>query len=449
MIKKIKSLKIRTQFALLILCAGLISFLLFEVLWTNKWPVTLFLTGTDYLHTQTNDMLFMNEFYNAAKNYDLPDSEDDKKAVEALAPFFDMADKYTSIYIYGLEDGLYRAGRYAPIMDDHDFRVFFDLGYRITNGDGEDLHLFPLKFRNGTALVMLYNYQHAVISYPYLTACLCLCLILFLSVILFFLGRKMHSVQTLKNEILTMASGDLTHPLPDLGGDEIGILAKELNGLRNSLSETMQKEQESRRANQDLITALSHDLRTPLTILTGYLEVLRLKRSPAKEQEYLEKCLKKTEDIKELTDKMFEYALVSEENETPDISWISTDFIKQCLMENCDFIKLAGFTPEYLVPSVTGVLESDKTMLKRIFNNLFSNILKYGDKKQPVTINGKIHKNLLVIDISNSVKQEHSQTGSSNIGLKNVQTMMTLLNGEISVEAADDLFLTELRFPLR
>lgn len=246
-----------------------------------------------------------------------------------------------------------------------------------------------------------------------------------------------------------MASGDLTHPLPELGSDEIGILSKELDHLRDSLNETILKEQESRKANQDLITALSHDLRTPLTILSGYLEVLYLKRNPDAQEGYLKKCLKKTEEIKELTDKMFEYALVSEENETLEITWISTDFIKQCLSDNCDFIRLAGFTPEFLMPSVTGVLECDRTMLKRILNNLFSNILKYGDKKEPVRVIGKLDKNSLIISVSNSVKKEHSKESSNNIGLKNVRTMMHLLNGEISARITENSFITELQFPLR
>ena len=59
---------------------------------------------------------------------------------------------------------------------------------------------------------------------------------------------------------------------------------------------------------------MSHDLRTPLTILNGYLEILKLGRNdPKMQEEYLERCLRKTADIKEMTDKMFEYALVFED----------------------------------------------------------------------------------------------------------------------------------------
>ena len=94
-----------------------------------------------------------------------------------------------------------------------------------------------------------------------------------------------------------MASGDLTTPTPKYGGDEIGILSSELDKLRITLNDTLRQEQESRQANQDLITAMSHDLRTPLTILNGYLEVLKFRENagyagrvsgsvPAKDKRY-------------------------------------------------------------------------------------------------------------------------------------------------------------------
>lgn len=113
----------------------------FEVLWINRYPIGAFLTGTDFSHTQLNDVNFINTFYKEAENYDLPESEDDKEASDALEPFLNMTDQYTSIYVYGMEDGLYRAGKAAQIMYDNDFRTFFDLGYRMTNGE-EKISMF-------------------------------------------------------------------------------------------------------------------------------------------------------------------------------------------------------------------------------------------------------------------------------------------------------------------
>lgn len=407
------------------------------------------ITKTDFSHTLLDDMVFMDEFYEAAKTYDVPASEDDTEKVDDMEGLFELVDEYTSIYIYGIDDGLYRAGRYAPIMDQQDFRFVLDMGYWVADGEAEDVRVFPLQFQNTTAMVMMYNYQRALFVYPYLAASLCAVILLFFFILLFFVNRKLKSILILKQDVLTMASGDLTHPVTNFGGDEIGILAEELDGLRNSLNETILKEQESRKANQDLITALSHDLRTPLTILTGYLEVLRLKRNPVMQEEYLERAFKKTEDIKELTDRMFEYALVSEENETPDITWISTDFIIQCLQENCDFIKLTGFIPQISIPDITGILKSDKTMLKRIFNNLFSNIIKYGDKKQTVNVSGRLSGRTFIITVSNSVKQGALKEDSSNIGLRNTQRMIQILGGDFEIENKNGLFTVRMNFPLQ
>ena len=99
--------------------------------------------------------------------------------------------------------------------------------------------------------------------YPFLFVCLLLSVAFFVGIVLLFLNRKIRQILILKDEILTMSAGDLNHQIPDLGGNEIGILASELNHLRESLSDNISREQESRKANQDLITALSHDLRRP------------------------------------------------------------------------------------------------------------------------------------------------------------------------------------------
>lgn len=449
MIRRFNNLKIRTQSAIVILCAIVLSFTLFETLWLNKWSICEAAERLGIFYTQMGDKSFRDMLAEEALHYNIPESGHDTDAVEALDPFFDLVSEYTGIYIYGHEDGLYRAGRFAPAMDADSFVFFFNIGYRLTGGDGEFVEDFPLEFANGTADVMIYNYERTLFIYPFLFVCIFLAVAFFLVIMLFFLNRKMRQILLLKDEILTMSAGDLERKIPDFGGNEIGILASELDHLRESLSDNIRKEQESRKANQDLITALSHDLRTPLTILNGYLEVLKLKRNPGTQEEYLDRCLKKTEDIKELTDRMFEYALVAEEAETPEIAWISTDLIGQCLSENCDFIRLAGFNLEIGLPETTGVLQSDKTMLKRILNNLFSNILKYGDKKQTVVVSGKIRDTAFIVSLTNRIKDGGPQIESNNIGLKNTDRMIQMLDGRMDIRQEKEMFEVELRFPLK
>lgn len=175
---------------------------------------------------------------------------------------------------------------------------------------------------------------------------------------------------------------------------------------------------------------MSHDLRTPLTILNGYLEVLRLNRNPEMHEEYLKRCLQKTSDIREMTDRMFEYALVFEEGEEPKVKEIPIKFFRDCINEHSDFIRLAGFQTEMEYTYVERWITGDKGMIKRILSNLFSNILKYGDKSSPVFIKGSFTKQSYILEISNTVKQQNTGVESNHIGLMSVEKMMHQLGGE-------------------
>ena len=247
---------------------------------------------------------------------------------------------------------------------------FFDLGYRLTDGEGEDFRQGYLQFQNGKAQVVVVNYQRALFIYPYMFLSLLLSVLVFLGIVLFFMNRKMREVLALEQEILLMSTGDLTHPVPQYSKDEIGILANELNHLRISLNENIVREQESRKANQDLITALSHDLRTPLTILTGYLEVLKLGRTPEKQGGLSGPVSeKKLPDIKELTDQNVQLRpCFRRAGKLPDMSWLSTDYIFQCIQGKLRFQLVWPDLRQMLkIPEVTGILLSDKTMINRNF----------------------------------------------------------------------------------
>lgn len=448
MIKKMKKWKIRTKLSVLLVLTGILCIVQFWFLWYNRWNVwnlcSVCFPELTVDHNQLADRLNLE-----AVKLDLPESEDDKEAIEKLEPLFALLDDYTSMHIYGIEDGLYRAGSMPGFIErSNPFYFFFNYGYLATGGDGEDQWPICIQFKNGPANAYLTFYHRTRISYPWFLFSIIFSILTFLVIILFFVSRKMKHIISLKNEILFMASGNLTHSVPAYGEDEIGILSKELDHLRLTLDENIRQEQQSRQANQDLITALSHDLRTPLTILNGYLEVLRLKRNPDMQEEYLNRCLQKTAEIKEMTDRMFEYALVSEGDEAPDIVKLPANFIQCCVQENSDYIRLVGFDVHLTFPDASAWLLGDETMIKRIFNNLFSNILKYGDKKAPVTITGAIHQDTLKIQITNSIKQEHTQTESSHIGLKSVEKMLKLMDGEMQVLEKNCHFTVQLLFPL-
>ncbi len=441
--------KLLWQLFLVLIVFGTISLCLFRTLWHERHTVYTILSNVSFLHFPAPSETLWQDLNDSAALYEVPDSEKDTARTEKLQPFFSIADGYTSIYIYGITDGRYRAGQYASYMDSPGFHSFFDTGYRLTEGAGEEFHRLKLEFKNGLMEVFIYFYHSSWFIYPYFYFCITFCVLLFLTGVLSFVGRKMKRIIILEREILRMSSGDLEHPIPVFKGDEIGTLSRELDHLRLTLSSNIRKEQESRWANQDLITAMSHDLRTPLTILSGYLEILKLRRNPAKSEEYLERCLKKTGEIRAMTDRMFEYALVYEETENVNLQMLPGTFLQQCLWENADYIRLTGFVVEFSLPDVLPeCFSGDETMLRRIFNNLFSNILKYGDKKMPVYITGIIKNQLFVITISNAVRQEYVKTESNHIGLKSVEKMILLMNGRFEIHEGENRFEAVLSFSL-
>ena len=446
---RIIRMKIRTKFSILLVISAIISLLTFVFLFRNLDNVWRFLCQFPSLSWDKQALI--QEIKENAKYYDVPDSEKDIEGTKAIKPFFDkVGDEYTSINIYEIGGkGLYRAGKYSAIMADSSFSWVLDMEYRMTLGEIERYDEIPVEFHNGKYNVFIYSYHSVKIVSWYLIIIALISFGIFLSINLVFINRKMKEVLSIKDEILLMASGELEHPVPACGEDEIGILSSELDHLRIALGENIRQEEESRRANQDLITAMSHDLRTPLTILNGYLEVLKHKRIPPEmEEEYLDRCLQKSSDIKEMTDKMFEYALVYEETEDVKITKVSMETIREILSENLDFLELAGFKTEITMKECTGGILGDETLLKRIFSNLFSNILKYGDKRNPVKLCLQLEKKKMKISLINTVKNEIDGIESNRIGLKSVEKMVELLEGDIYVINETGVYNVQIILPV-
>ena len=272
-----------------------------------------------------------------------------------------------------------------------------------------------------------------------------LCVFVFLAGILVFMGRVMKRIFKVKDKISNMAQGDLAHPVPYCGEDEVGMLAKELDSLRETLDMNIKKEESVHRANRDLITAISHDLRTPLTVLRGYLDILKLKRCPeSARDEYVEKCIHKADDIRVLTDRMFEYALVYEVDETAELKQMPVSVLNDILEDNCEFIRLAGFSVEQTLVLPEGCMSGDEIMLKRIFSNLFSNILKYGDKKHKVTVEAEREHGKTKIVLANGIKSSGDEVESSRIGLKSTEKMVRMHKGSMHIERENNTYIVNI-----
>ena len=301
-------------FLLLILCAVLSLFSFRYMMQMQTWVYTeLVKRGL----TSFNPAEIAAELQEKAKYISF--KETGEKELKKLLDVEKYDDGYTMMAFYDEESLFQFYGIEPGVWDSFISDMFWygDVGYY----RGLD-YMGVLEFQDITGEVMIYSMHQAKIVLPYFLIALIISM-LFFSPVLIYVWNRMRYVGRLKNEILVMAEGDLEHPVTVKGKDEIGILARNLDEMRLALDDNIRREQEGKKANHDLISSVSHDLRTPMTTLYGYLEIMGQKKCPEqKREEYIARCIEKVEEIRTLSDKMFEYALVYETHEQTELSEI-------------------------------------------------------------------------------------------------------------------------------
>lgn len=151
---------------------------------------------------------------------------------------------------------------------------------------------------------------------------------------------------------------------------------KTLEKLRDSYNRYENGDQEIKKA----ITNISHDLRTPLTAISGYLELAQRQEKSPEMEKYLSVIEGRTEHMKKLTEELFEYSLMSGGEITEDKQEVNVNrMLEDCIMNYYPVLKARGINPEIYVTDEKIVRNLYPTYVERILNNLVSNALKYSD----------------------------------------------------------------------
>ena len=179
----------------------------------------------------------------------------------------------------------------------------------------ENRELRPVYFYDGTLLICVVDYTENFV-YNLVTAIGIISAFFVLAVIMIinFSGTA-RRVNRLANNVKLVEEGELDMPIILEGNDELSALAEDVNSMRNAVVDTMSKERQAWEANAELITAMSHDIRTPLTVLLGYLDLMGLQNVDETNAEYIEACKENAMRLKLLSDDMFSYFLVFGKND--------------------------------------------------------------------------------------------------------------------------------------
>jgi signal transduction histidine kinase len=266
--------------------------------------------------------------------------------------------------------------------------------------------------------------------------------------------KKIRYINEISKELQILEGGNLEYPITIKGQDEIGNLARGIEQMRLSILENIKKEQEILQGNKDLVTSMSHDLRTPLTTLIGYLELLESKpmADEATRKKYAQLSLAKSREIKNMSDDLFEYFLIYGENEKKiEVEPIPAAALVEDLIGN----QLLGLEEEgYVIDGLNNVSEEDGNCMmnvqymRRVLNNLISNLEKYADKAVPVEVSANIEQRYMVIRLRNGINRHLEPHESTKIGLITCERIMKLHHGEFQKFETEDEFTVKLVIPM-
>lgn len=247
------------------------------------------------------------------------------------------------------------------------------------------------------------------------------------------------------------AAGALNRTIPVTGTDEIARLAASVNTMRDTILERTRDAQTAWQANSDLITAMSHDIRNPLTSLIGYLDLLEMSqdRLPEDLRSYVLASRDKAYQLKDLAGEMFRYFLVFSrgEQETHPEPYDAQILCAQLLGECAAELRSRGFDVNLLLLTTPCTVTTDVQMLKRVTDNLLSNIEKYADPAARLTILAECEGERLHVCFANRARRELARVESNHIGLRTCEAILQLLGGQFFTHRTGDDFSAEFVLP--
>ncbi|WP_277237186.1 sensor histidine kinase [Merdimonas faecis] len=292
-------------------------------------------------------------------------------------------------------------------------------------------------------------------------------LVIYSAVLFYFLRGYFRDIREkydrLNMAAAAIANGDLKTEIPaDTGLFE--AVAESLQKIQEGFGKAVEEEVKSQRMKTELITNVSHDLKTPLTAIITYVDLLKKEEDPGKQKEYVEVLEKKSQRLKVLIEDLFEISKAGSGNvklELMDVDVVN--LFKQVKLELEDKIKKADldFRCSYPEEKLTVRLDSQKTY--RIFENLLVNIVKYAMPHTRVFIEILREDDQAVIRMKNISEQELNiqgqelterfvrgdasrNTEGAGLGLAIVKSFVELQGGEFGIEIDGDLFKTQVRF---
>ena len=262
-----------------------------------------------------------------------------------------------------------------------------------------------------------------------------------------------------------MAQGDLHHQIPTqyLVGS-FRDCAEDLNKLADVAVVAAQKQMKSERMKTELITNVSHDIKTPLTSIINFVDLLQKPHTEEEGTQYLEVLNRQSHRLKRLIEDLMDLSKASTGNMTVNITEMdAVEVVNQALGEFADKLEAVQLTPVFREPEIPAPILADGRLAWRVLSNLLSNAVKYALPGTRLYVDVVPLEGKVLISLKNISREQLSisaeelmerfvrgdasrNTEGSGLGLNIARSLMEVQHGQLQLLVDGDLFKVTLLF---
>lgn len=318
------------------------------------------------------------------------------------------------------------------------------------------ISVFLFAFLNNTAYSIGYRYlEHVgksgnsyvlhVLGVWVQSICLLASAVFFVVVFLFLLGQKLVYLQKIISGIEALRTHRMDYRIPLEGDNEFTELARSINFLSQTEQELLRKEAALTAEREQFIRSIAHDVRTPLTSILSYSELLASKKTttPEEMEAYIDLTLRKGRQIKELMERLLE-------NNVRQAEYFENGrLLLQQVVDDWEGVLSENFRVEIDwsgCSDFSGYFDIQEIF--RIFDNLLSNIQKYADEKSPVLLRLSVRDSQLFLAQSNAIRSDCREAESYQLGLTTIRHIVSQYGGCLHWQCGKGQFNITIQIPV-
>lgn len=280
-----------------------------------------------------------------------------------------------------------------------------------------------------------------------------------IALICIFVPKQIGKYEKVRTGISELQKGNFTYKVPDLGNGELGRLASSVNSISEAQDLAIQKELKSQRLRTELISNVSHDIRTPLTSMSSYVDLLKKEGLDSPQApEYVRIISEKTERLQKLTDDLFEAAKAASGDIPVTIEKLDMHaMVEQALAELDESINRNNIDVVLSKQTDNTMVYADGKLLWRVIENILTNVTKYSLSGTRAYMDIFEKDDQIILEVKNMSRDQLNissqellerfkrgddsrNTEGSGLGLAIASDLTALMGGNFDISIDGDLF---------